>query len=59
MKLLLHDYGGYAFIAQLGRALAGRGHQLVHAYSGSVQTPQGLLRKARPTQRGLSSAPSG
>jgi colanic acid biosynthesis glycosyl transferase WcaI len=44
MRILLHDYGGYAFIASLSRALASRGHVVTHVYCGSVQTPQGLLQ---------------
>ncbi|HZL37427.1 MAG TPA: glycosyltransferase family 4 protein [Tepidisphaeraceae bacterium] len=44
MKILLHDFGGHAFIAQLSRELARRGHELVHVFSASVQTPQGVLR---------------
>ncbi|HEY8749840.1 MAG TPA: glycosyltransferase family 4 protein [Tepidisphaeraceae bacterium] len=43
MRIMLHDYGGHAFIAQLSRELARRGHELLHVYSASVQTPQGTL----------------
>lgn len=45
MRILLHDYGGYAFITQLSRELARRGHEISHAFSASVQTPQGLLER--------------
>lgn len=40
MRLFLHDYGGYAFTAQLARALAGAGHQVNYAYSITTQSIQ-------------------
>lgn len=46
MRILVHDYGGYAFAVQLSRALAQRGHQVCHAYCASLQTtPRGVLRR--------------
>lgn len=45
MKILLHDYAGHPFQVQLSRALAARGHKVLHLYSGSNLTPQGALRK--------------
>ncbi len=43
MRILLHDYGGYAFAVQLSRALAQRGHTVCHAYCASLQTtPPGV-----------------
>ena len=41
MKILLHDYAGYAFHVQLGRHLARRGHQLCYLYAGSNPAPNG------------------
>jgi colanic acid biosynthesis glycosyl transferase WcaI len=32
VRILVHDYSGHPFQAQLSRALARRGHQVVHAY---------------------------
>ena len=47
MKILVHDYAGHAFAPSLSRALAARGHEVVHAFAGSLQTPRGdLTRKA-------------
>lgn len=47
MKILVHDYAGHAFPISLSRALAARGHQVVHAFASSLQTPRGdLVRKA-------------
>ncbi len=40
MRVFIHDYGGYAFTAQLGRALAGKGHQVYYLYSLTTQLMQ-------------------
>jgi glycosyltransferase involved in cell wall biosynthesis len=46
MKILLHDYAGHPFQAQLSRALAARGHHVTHVYSNSNPTsPKGALRR--------------
>ena len=43
MRILVHDFGGYAFPLELSRALAARGHVVCHAYCASHQTtPPGL-----------------
>ena len=46
MRVFLHDYGGYAFTVQLGRVLAGRGHQVKYSYSLTTQLVQRF--KTRP-----------
>jgi len=46
MRILVHDYGGYAFPAQLSRELAGRGHAVMHAYCGSIEAPPGRVGAA-------------
>lgn len=43
MRLVVHDYSGHAFPIQLSRELARRGHQVLHLYSVSFQTPKGGL----------------
>jgi colanic acid biosynthesis glycosyl transferase WcaI len=43
MKILINDFGGYAFIFQLSQKLAEEGHDVVHVYLKSLQTPQGNL----------------
>ncbi len=44
MHVLVHDYGGHAFIVQLSRALARRGHRVSHLYNASnPTTPKGGL----------------
>ncbi len=45
MKILIHDHAGHPFEIQLSRALAKRGHQVLHTYCSSVQTPHGILTK--------------
>lgn len=43
MRILVHDYAGHPFQIQLSRELARRGHSVVHAYAGELQTPRGSL----------------
>jgi putative colanic acid biosynthesis glycosyltransferase WcaI len=45
MRILVHDYVGHPFQVQLSRALASRGHQVLHVYNGSFQTPHGELER--------------
>ena len=46
MRIVVHDYAGHAFPTSLSRALAARGHDVVHAFASSLQTPRGeLVRK--------------
>jgi colanic acid biosynthesis glycosyl transferase WcaI len=43
MKIVVHDYAGHAFPTSLSRALAERGHEVIHAFASSLQTPRGEL----------------
>lgn len=44
MRILVHDFAGHPFQVQLSRALARRGHTVLHAYCASLNTtPQGAL----------------
>ena len=45
MRLLIHDYAGHPFQIQLSRELARRGHTVLHAFAGELQTPRGELTK--------------
>ncbi len=45
MKLLIHDYPGHAFPVQLARALAARGHEVLHVWSATFQSPKGPLAR--------------
>ena len=45
MRILINDHAGHPFQVQLSRALAQRGHDVLHTYCSSVQTPRGALSK--------------
>ncbi len=45
MRILVHDYAGHPYAVQLSRALARRGHEVLHVYSSSNPMPQGSLAK--------------
>lgn len=50
MRILVHDYGGYAFPLELSQELGKRGHEVFHAYCASLQTtPPGVGRNANRT----------
>lgn len=53
MKILIHDYPGHAFPVQLARALAGRGHQVLHVWSAGFQSPKGPLAPRSDDPPGL------
>jgi colanic acid biosynthesis glycosyl transferase WcaI len=44
LRILLHDYAGHPFQAQLSRELARRGHEVLHTHFKELQTPKGDLR---------------
>ncbi len=41
MRIFVHDFGGYPYPIQLSRSLARRGHEILHAYCGSLTTTPG------------------
>lgn len=43
MRLLLHDYAGHPFQAELSRRLAARGHDVMHAYFSADAGPKGRM----------------
>lgn len=45
MRIVIHDYSGHPFQAQLSRELARRGHEVTHLYSSDFQTPKGRLQR--------------
>ena len=45
MRILLHDFAGHPFPAQLSRELASRGHTVTHAFCGVVTTGRGDLSR--------------
>ena len=54
VRIVVHDYSGHAFPVQLSRALATRGHTLLHLYSTDFETPKGgRLQTANSDSSGL------
>jgi colanic acid biosynthesis glycosyl transferase WcaI len=45
VRIIINDYLGHAPQVQLSRALASRGHDVLHLYSADVQTPKADLRR--------------
>jgi glycosyltransferase involved in cell wall biosynthesis len=45
MRIVVHDYAGHPFQVQLSRALAARGHEVLHLHSVTFQTPKGPLER--------------
>jgi len=45
MRILVHDFVGHPFQPQMSRELAARGHEVLHVYCGSFDTPRGILQK--------------
>ena len=39
LSIAVHDFGGYPFIVELSRELAGRGHNVVHLYADGFRAP--------------------
>lgn len=56
MRLLIHDYAGHPFEAQLSRELARREHTVIHAFAGGLLTPRGVLERAAGDAPALSFA---
>jgi len=46
MRLLIHDFAGHPFQAQLSRRLAQRGHAVTHVYPMGLAGPKGRLTGA-------------
>ena len=53
MRVVVHDYFGHAFPAQLARALAGRGHDVLHLHCSSFVTGKGRLERTDADPSGL------
>jgi len=43
MRILIHDFAGHAFQAELSRHLAARSHRVTHAYAVGLPGPKGRL----------------
>lgn len=53
MRIVVHDYSGHPFQAQLARALAARGHAVLHHHFAGFQTPKGALVRQPGDPAGL------
>ena len=53
MRVVVHDYFGHAFPAQLARLLAGRGHQVLHLHCRSFVAGKGRLERTDTDPPGL------
>lgn len=54
IDVLVHDFAGHPFEAELSRELARLGLRVVHAYCGGVTTGKGLLERTDDDPEGLS-----
>lgn len=59
MHIMVHDYAGHPFQAQLSRELASRGHRITHAWFAEDQGPKGRLSKSEGDAIGLEFLPIG
>lgn len=46
LRVLVHDFAGYAFPVELSRELARRGHHVAHAYCPDIPTGKGRLQRS-------------
>ena len=53
MRVVVHDYFGHAFPAQLARELAGRGHEVLHLHCSSFVAGKGRLEHSDTDPPGL------
>jgi glycosyltransferase involved in cell wall biosynthesis len=52
LRVLLHDYGGYSFVAQLARELAKRGHLVHFVHSATIaKGPHAVVRRPDDSRR--------
>ncbi len=45
MRIVVHDYAGHPGEVYMSRELARRGHDVLHLYAGSIETPRGELER--------------
>ena len=45
MRIVVHDYSGHPFQIQLSRELARQGHEILHLYFESFQSPKGAVQR--------------
>ena len=52
-RILIHDLGGYPFVAQLARELASRRHAVLYLHAGGLRTPRGIVDSRQEDPPGL------
>lgn len=57
MRVVVNDHSGHAFPIQLSRQLAAEGHEVLHAYSTTFQSPKGDLDRLASDPPGLAIFP--
>ncbi|WP_436486906.1 glycosyltransferase family 4 protein [Chitinophaga sp. ARDCPP14] len=57
MKIVVNDHSGHAFTLQLSRQFAESGHEVLHAYSVSFQSPKGNFEDLPLSGSGLTVLP--
>lgn len=57
MRIAIVDYSGHAFPVHLARALAAKGHDLLHLYFSEFQSPHGKLEKVKGDPENLDIRP--
>ena len=53
MRIVVHDYSGHPFQIQLSRALARQGHDVLHLFFESFQSPRGAVHRRPDDPRSL------
>jgi glycosyltransferase involved in cell wall biosynthesis len=53
MRILIHDFAGHPFPLPLSRALARRGHRVLHVYCGELVGPRGKLVRGKDDPPGF------
>jgi glycosyltransferase involved in cell wall biosynthesis len=56
LRIVVHDYFGHAFPAQLARTLAGRGHEVLHLHCSSFVSGKGRLERTSADPQNLTFA---
>ena len=57
LRILVHDFAGHPFQVQLSRALARRGHAVLHHHLANNNGPQGALARRDDDPPGFASEP--
>lgn len=59
LTILVHDFAGHPFQAELSRELARRGHRVIHAWFAGDSGPKGRMARISEDPKGISFLPIG